>query len=80
MRARLVLVQAGANFKTQSVSLPRMQDPTVTASVEQRRQLGRVRGLFPVRSVIDKDEKVHLIHESLAICACAAGIFPDAQL
>ena len=46
-----------------------------TTSLDERRKLGSVRGLFPVLRVDGTP-----IHESLAICEYAAEAFPDAHL
>lgn len=88
MRPWLVLTQAGADFDTETVSLPSMLDPTKTTSLSERRQLGSVRGLFPVLQVGQdgdnhkNDDEKHdtLIHESLAICEYVAELFPNAHL
>jgi glutathione S-transferase len=87
MRAWLTLTHAGAVFEKNTVQLPHMHrqgDPSdegtglavvEPSSLEERRALGSVRGLFPVLWVDGVP-----IHESLAICEHVAETFPDAGL
>lgn len=75
MRPWLVLYHAGALFETETVSLPHMARESETTPLAERRNLGSVRGLFPVLRV---DETA--IHESLAICEYVADLFPGAEL
>jgi glutathione S-transferase len=75
MRPWLALYHTGAPFETETVSLPHMARQTETTSLEQRRALGSVRGLFPVLRVDGTP-----IHESLAICEYVADAFPGAHL
>jgi glutathione S-transferase len=75
MRPWLVLRHAGAPFTTETVELPHLTRRAETTSLEQRRALGSVHGLFPVLRVDGTP-----IHESLAICEYVADAFPDAQL
>jgi len=75
MRPWLVLYHTGAPYETETVELPHMARPGETTSLEQRRALGSVRGLFPVLRVDGTP-----IHESLAICEYVADAFPDAHL
>ena len=84
MRAWLVLKQACANFEAETVSLPHMMDPSrVPPSVNERKELGSVHGLFPVLHVSMGDggsTTTTSIHESLAICEYVADIYPKAHL
>lgn len=66
-----------------------MDDGDNTQSLTERRQLGSVRGLFPVLHVSDDPNKdkdaamtttITRIHESLAISEYAADLVPDAHL
>jgi glutathione S-transferase len=75
MRPWLALYHTGAPFETETVSLPHMARQSETTSLEQRRAMGSVRGLFPVLRVDGTP-----IHESLAICEYVADAFPDAHL
>ncbi|MGD8323065.1 MAG: glutathione S-transferase [Gammaproteobacteria bacterium] len=76
MRPWLVLRHAGADFELRSVELEYMQGQADgTDSLESRRALGSVHGLFPVLRVAGT-----AIHESLAICEYAAEAFPQANL
>jgi glutathione S-transferase len=75
MRPWLALRHAGAPFTTRTVELPHMAGRAETTSLEQRRALGSVRGLFPVLRIDGTP-----IHESLAICEYVADAFPDAEL
>jgi glutathione S-transferase len=75
MRPWLALYHTGAPFETETVSLPHMAKQSEDTSLEQRRSLGSVRGLFPVLRVDGTP-----IHESLAICEYVADAFPDAHL
>jgi glutathione S-transferase len=75
MRPWLALYHTGAPFETETVALPHMARQSETTSLEQRRSLGSVRGLFPVLRVDGTP-----IHESLAICEYVADAFPAAQL
>jgi glutathione S-transferase len=76
MRPWLALTHAGAEFEIRSVELEYMKDQSEgTDSLESRRALGSVHGLFPVLRVDGTT-----IHESLAICEYAADRFPDAGL
>ena len=75
MRPWLALYHTGAPFETETVALPHMARQSETTSLEQRRALGSVRGLFPVLRVDGTP-----IHESLAICEYVADAFPDAHL
>ena len=75
MRPWLVLYHTGAPFETETVSLPHMARQSETTSLEQRRSLGNMRGLFPVLRVDGTP-----IHESLAICEYVADAFPAAKL
>ncbi len=80
MRAWLALTQAGVAFTTRTVELPQMQRQgdaasgalaeISTDSLQARRELGSVSGLFPVLQVGDTQ-----IHESLAICEFAAEAY-----
>eukprot|EP00567_Pseudictyota_dubia_P011239 CAMPEP_0197438180 /NCGR_PEP_ID=MMETSP1175-20131217/5248_1 /TAXON_ID=1003142 /ORGANISM="Triceratium dubium, Strain CCMP147" /LENGTH=224 /DNA_ID=CAMNT_0042967859 /DNA_START=86 /DNA_END=760 /DNA_ORIENTATION=+ len=75
------MTQAGANFEVDTVTLPDLSgDPKKSGSlgkdvVEERKQLGSVRGLFPVLHVEDTS-----IYESLAICEYIAELYPQAHL
>lgn len=81
MRPWLVLTHVGAQFDTETVSLPHMKDPTTTTSMAERRQLGSIHGLFPVLSVKENEKgSVVGIHESLAICEYVAELYPNAHL
>ena len=91
MRPWLVLTHAGVDFETETVSLAHMLDPTKTpTSLGERRELGSVRGLFPVLQVRRRDEKdgdgdaaaaaSAAVHESLAICEYVADLCPEARL
>lgn len=75
MRPWLALYHTGAPFETETVALPHMARQSETTSLAQRRNLGSVRGLFPVLRVDGTP-----IHESLAICEYVADAFPDAHL
>ena len=76
MRPWLALTHAGADFDIRSVELEYMQGQSEgTDSLESRRELGSVHGLFPILRVDGT-----AIHESLAICEYAADSFPDAGL
>lgn len=75
MRPWLVLYHTGAPYETETVELPHMKRQGETTSLEQRRALGSVRGLFPVLRVDGTP-----IHESLAICEYVAEAFPNAHL
>jgi glutathione S-transferase len=76
MRPWLALTHAGVAFDTSSVELEYMQGQTDgTDSLESRRELGSIHGLFPVLRVDGTP-----IHESLAICEYAADAFPQAGL
>jgi glutathione S-transferase len=75
MRPWLVLYHSGVPFETETVSLPHLARQSETTSLDQRRTLGSVRGLFPVLRVDGTP-----IHESLAICEYVADAFPEAQL
>jgi glutathione S-transferase len=75
MRPWLALYHTGVPFETETVSLPHMARQSETTSLEQRRAMGSVRGLFPVLRVDTTP-----IHESLAICEYVADAFPDAHL
>ena len=75
MRPWLALYHTGAPFETETVSLPHLAKQSENTSLEQRRSLGSVRGLFPVLRVDGTP-----IHESLAICEYVADAFPDAHL
>jgi glutathione S-transferase len=76
MRPWLALTHAGASFDVRSVELEYMKGQTDgTDSLQTRRELGSVHGLFPVLRVDGAP-----IHESLAICEYAADTFPDAGL
>eukprot|EP00808_Paulinella_micropora_P000591 g15098.t1 len=87
MRPWLVLTHAGAQFNTITVDLPNLHHQGVGGTVSApdqeaqkrelaaRRQLGSVRGLFPVLQVGNT-----AIHESLAICEYVADLYPDVQL
>jgi glutathione S-transferase len=75
MRPWLVLYHTGVPFETETVALPHMARQSETTSLEQRRSLGSVRGLFPVLRVDGTP-----IHESLAICEYVADAFPGAHL
>jgi glutathione S-transferase len=83
MRPWLVLTHAGVDFQTETVSLPHMMDPSQTTSMEERRQLGSVQGLFPVLEVTaddNDDGSTGKVHESLAICEYVADLWPEAHL
>lgn len=82
MRPWLVMTHAGANFDTDTVSLPHMLDSAKTTTKEKRRELGSIHGLFPILRVKDDDgdDTVTGIHESLAICEYIAEVYPDAKL
>lgn len=75
MRPWLALYHTGAPFDTETVELPHLLRQGETTSLEERRALGSVRGLFPVLHVDGTP-----IHESLAICEYLADAFPSAQL
>ena len=75
MRPWLVLYHTGVPYETETVTLPHMERQSETTSLEQRRAMGSVRGLFPVLRVDGTP-----IHESLAICEYLADTFPDARL
>ena len=75
MRPWLVLYHTGVPYETETVTLPHMARQSETTSLEQRRAMGSVRGLFPVLRVDGTP-----IHESLAICEYLADTFPDARL
>jgi len=75
MRPWLVLTHAGAAFATETVELPHMQRQGDATSLRERRNLGSVRGLFPVLRVGDTP-----IHESLAICEYVADAYAQAGL
>ncbi len=76
MRPWLALTHAGASFDIRSVELEYMQgQEDGSDSLESRRELGSVHGLFPVLRVNGTP-----IHESLAICEYAADAFPQARL
>lgn len=79
MRPWIVLTHAGAPFATETVELPHMtrrtDEPEETLTLEERRRLGSVHGLFPVLRV-----GATPIHESLAICEFVADTFPQAGL
>ena len=76
IRPWLVLTHAGAEFTTSSVELEFMRGQNNGIdSLESRRALGSIHGLFPVLRVDDTP-----IHESLAICEYAAESFPGARL
>jgi glutathione S-transferase len=75
MRPWLALYHTGAPFETETVALPHMSRQAETTSLDERRKLGSVRGLFPVLRVDGTP-----IHESLAICEYVADAFPDAHL
>ena len=75
MRPWLVLYHTSAPFETETVTLPHMAKQSETTTLEQRRAVGSVRGLFPVLRVDGTP-----IHESLAICEYVADAFPDAHL
>lgn len=79
MRPWLAMAQAGLDFTTDTVTLAHMMDPTQSTSLEERRQMGSVRGLFPVLQIADPKEEVW-IHESLAICEYIAEHCPEAHL
>lgn len=80
MRPWLAMTLAGLDFTTETVTLTHMMDSSQTTSLEERRRLGSVRGLFPVLHVSGDDEQEVWIHESLAICEYAAELCPDAHL
>lgn len=81
MRVWLVMKQAGVVFEKETVALPHMSDPSTTSSMEKRRELGSVHGLFPVLHVTtDADTAPTSIHESLAICEYVADLYPAAHL
>ena len=76
IRPWLALTHAGAHFRTSSVELEYMRAHTQgTDSLDARRKLGSVHGLFPVLRVDGV-----AIHESLAICEYVAEAFPEAGL
>ena len=75
MRPWLALYHTGVPFETETVGLPHMARQSETTSLDERRKLGSVRGLFPVLRVDGTP-----IHESLAICEYVADAFPDAHL
>jgi len=76
IRPWLALTHAGAAFRTSSVELEYMRAQTEgTDSLDARRRLGSVHGLFPVLRVDGV-----AIHESLAICEYVAEAFPEAGL
>jgi len=76
IRPWLALTHAGADFRTSSVELEYMRAQTEgTDSLDARRRLGSVHGLFPVLRVDGVP-----IHESLAICEYVAEAFPEAGL
>ena len=75
MRPWLVLTHAGAAFVTETVELPHMLRQAEATSLRERRNLGSVRGLFPVLRVDDTP-----IHESLAICEYVAEAYPEGRL
>jgi glutathione S-transferase len=76
IRPWLVLTHAGAQFEMRSVELEYMRGHSDgTDSLESRRGLGSVHGLFPVLRVDGTP-----IHESLAICEYVAEAFPAAKL
>jgi len=89
MRPYLVLLQAGADFASETVSLAHMRDPTgPVESLDERRKLGCVHGLFPALQIDNHDDEetknrqttTTLIHESLAICEYVAERHPEAHL
>ena len=88
MRPWLVMAQSGIDFRTETVSLAHMADPTKTVSLAERRKMGSVRGLFPVLRVVtgqgeeeqQQEEDEAWIHESLAISEYIAELNPDANL
>ena len=76
IRPWLVLTHAGADFATSSVELEYMRSQSAgTDSLESRRSLGSIHGLFPVLRVDGTP-----IHESLAICEYVADAFPQSGL
>ena len=87
IRPWLALAHAGAEFTTETVSLPDLQrqfaDNEKNAlrvdlsdgRLESRRKLGSVTGLFPVLKVNDV-----AIHESMAIAEFVADSYPEARL
>ena len=75
MRPWLVLYHTGVPYETETVELPHLVRQGETTSLERRRALGSVRGLFPVLRVDGTP-----IHESLAICEYVADTFPEAHL
>ena len=76
MRPWLALTHAGAQFDVRSVELEYMKgQDDETDSLETRRDLGSVHGLFPVLRIDNTP-----IHESLAICEYVADAFPQAGL
>ncbi len=87
MRAWLALSHAGADFATETVELPNLRKQAMdadgskgvasmdSATAQERRALGSVRGFFPVLWTGGVP-----IHESLAICEYVADTFPQAEL
>lgn len=76
MRPWLALTHAGAQFDVRSVELEYMKgQDDGTDSLETRRDLGSVHGLFPILRIDSTP-----VHESLAICEYAADAFPEAGL
>lgn len=75
MRPWLALTHAGAEFETETITLPHMQKEAETTSLAERRARGSVRGLFPVLRIDGTP-----IHESLAICEWVAETYPAAAL